>query len=805
MVFYIDDNILMIKMPKKLIVITIIMLLPTFLNLNEAIKVCSSFNHFSEEVNQDENWFNQIQVYDMVALSPDDVQKFHITVNGLWNGFFAANLSSPFAFGRYLESLLSGKTYESDEEFVKAQHEQGLLVPATILTTQGHRSFQGDKLEEWACRSIDGKLCYWDYEASSYWMNALNDDFIDWCIEHGKRAIDAGADLIVLDEIQGSTFIPLYQWASQYIDWLDAPGFSNCTIEKFREFLADKYSNDELQQIFGIDNISSYDLKSRIAQTMYLTYYERIKADELNREYFEFLEKGNFEAKKRLIEELRKYAGEKGKYVAIGANSYALGTPRGGDYWSKGLLFADLLDFFTFENKYSALADEDLPSLPRAKWVAWEKLAYASTHAPAVILLGADEAAYIARDNIRSYRNYLSILCAEAYANRGAFVNWFIRVWGKESDWLGCADIYEFVLQHRQLYEGTIDSPVAILYLYGEGMRNKSDSYLGLAQMLAEVNMPYEVIFDGDGYYMEERLVLEQLMRYDMIFIPNVLNITQKQKNIIFQYVEHGGKAVVFDAHALGFNVEEGEIEYGNGSFVFMHDIAYDYFHNYDDELRKEVENVVKNHVEAPLYVKNADRKVIAYPYLQGNKNRAVIHLVNYDYKKWNDEVVVKKNINISIRKPNFEIKSCYVISPDFDDNMSIALHENGNYINITVPLLEIYDIIVLESKEGNISVRITKPENAVYIFDKAVLPANKPIIIGKITIKADVYAPHGVEKVEFYIDDELKYIDDDFPYQWLWDEFSFGRHEIKVVAYDMEGNKAEDEISVIIFNLGRK
>lgn len=262
-------------------------------------------------------WFLLPQVYDMVALPPDDVKLFHITVNGLWNGYFAGNLSSPFAFGRYLESLLSGREYESDKEFVQAQHEQGLLVPATILTTQGHYSFQGDKLEEWACRSVDGKLCYWDYEAKSYWMNALNDEFIDWCIEHGKKAIDAGADLIVLDEIQGSGFIPMYQWISQYIDWLDAPGFSNVTIEKFRNYLASKYSDEELKQIFGIDNISSYDLKSRIAETMYLPYYERIKADKLNKEYFEFLEIGNFQAKKRLIEELRKYAEEKGKYVQL--------------------------------------------------------------------------------------------------------------------------------------------------------------------------------------------------------------------------------------------------------------------------------------------------------------------------------------------------------------------------------------------------------------------------------------------------------------------------------------------------------
>jgi len=760
-------------------------------------------NHVSTKEKIDDEWFLLPQVYDMAALPHDDIQKFHVTVNGLWNGFFAANLSSPFAFGRYIVYLLSGIEYESDEEFVDAMHEEGVLVPATILTTQGHRSFQGDKLEEFACRSIDGKLCYWDYEAESYWMNALNDDFIDWCIEHGKKAINAGADLIVLDEIQGSSFIPLYQWASQYIDWLDAPGFSNVTIQKFREFLRNRYTEEELQQTFGIDNISSYDLKSRIAETMYLPYDERVKADALNREYFEFLDIGNFHAKKRLIQELRKYAEEQGKDVAIAANSYALGTPRGGGYWSKGLLFADLLDFFTFENKYSALADDDLPAPPRSKWVAWEKLAYASTGAPGVILLGANEAAYIARDTFHSYKNYLSILCAEAYANRGAFVNWYIRVWGKEDDWMGCASIYNFVLHHKGLYQGKIDSPVAILYLYGEGMRNKSDSYLGLAQMLSECNIPYNVIFDGDGFYINDTLSADKLSPYPFIFIPNVINITERQKEAIFQYVSQGGKAIVFDGHALGFDIEEGELQYGNGTFIFMHDLGYDYFHSYEDGLREELENVVDSNIESPLLVENSDRKIVAYPYYHSENKRVVIHVINYDYTKWGDGIVEKKNVNISIKKPDFDVKGCYIISPDYEENMTVMPSYNGDYITITIPLLKIYDVVVLTEKVNeNISLKITKPENALYIFDRKILSTEIPIIIGKITVVANA---SNANKVEFYIDNVLKEVDESLPYEWLWDEFSFGRHEIKVIAYDMEGNKAEDEISVIIFNLGRK
>ena len=784
---------------KKILIITIIM----FYILISMGNIFSQSTSHEDEM--EEKWFHHPQVYDMIALPPEDIQKFHITVNGLWNGFFAANLSSPFALGRYIESLYSGRIYENDEEFVNTMHNEGLFVPATILTTQGYHSFQGDKLEEFACRSIDGKLCYWDKEADSYWMNALNDDFIEWCIEHGKKAIDAGADMIVLDEIQGSSFIPMYQWASQYIDWLDAPGFSNCTIEKFREFLIDKYSEDELQQVFGIDNISSYDLKTRIAQTMYLTYDERIKTDSLNKEYFDFLDIGNFNAKKHLIYELRKYAEENGKNIVIAANSYSLGTPRGGGYWSKGMQFADLLDFFTFENKYSSLSDDSLPELPRAKWLAWDKLAFASTGSPAVVLLGASEAAYIALDTSHSYRNYLSILCAEAYANLGSFVNWYMKIWGDENNWMGCSSIYNFILENSDLYNGDIDSSVAILYLYSEGMRNKSDSYLGLAQALAESNIPYEVIFDGDGFYINESLSIEKITPYTLVFIPNVIDITEKQKDIIFQYVEQGGRVVIFDPNALGFEHDEGELQFGNGTFIFMHDVAYEYFHNYNDELRGRIEDTVNKYVQTPLYVENANRKIIAYPYYQPEKKRVVIHVVNYDYKKWNDKITSKEDINISIKKPNFDIKGAYIISPDYEENITVLPSYRGDYINITIPLLKIYDVIVLtENTNENISIRIIKPRDFLYIFDQKIIPIDETIIIGKITIEVTAHAINGdIEKVEFYMDDKLKYTDYEMPYSYLWNEFTFGKHEIKTIAYSSDGDKAEDKINVLIFNIG--
>jgi len=82
-------------------------------------------------------------------------------------------------------------------------------------------------------------------------------------------------------------------------------------------------------------------------------------------------------------------------------------------------------------------------------------------------------------------------------------------------------------------------------------------------------------------------------------------------------------------------------------------------------------------------------------------------------------------------------------------------------------------------------------------------LPFKTPLIIGKITVTADAYDEEGIEKVEFYIDGILKYNDTEQPYEWIWNGFAIGKHEIKAVAYDNKGNRAQDEIDVIIFGLG--
>ncbi|HEC82330.1 MAG TPA: hypothetical protein ENI53_00395, partial [Thermoplasmatales archaeon] len=102
-------------------------------------------------------------------------------------------------------------------------------------------------------------------------------------------------------------------------------------------------------------------------------------------------------------------------------------------------------------------------------------------------------------------------------------------------------------------------------------------------------------------------------------------------------------------------------------------------------------------------------------------------------------------------------------------------------------------------------TVEITKPViGKLYMFDREILPVigSKAVIIGKITIEVEANdATAGMEKVEFYIDGKYNAEDTSSPYKWVWDERSFGKHTIKVVAYDKAGNKINKEVEVFIVN----
>jgi len=99
--------------------------------------------------------------------------------------------------------------------------------------------------------------------------------------------------------------------------------------------------------------------------------------------------------------------------------------------------------------------------------------------------------------------------------------------------------------------------------------------------------------------------------------------------------------------------------------------------------------------------------------------------------------------------------------------------------------------------------VKIVKPRNAFYIFNKEILPFRMPIIVQFITIEVNASDNQsGMNRVAFYIDGILKGNDTSKPYSFDWKEVRSGKHTIKVTAYDNAGNNASTEILVFKWRL---
>jgi tetratricopeptide (TPR) repeat protein len=74
---------------------------------------------------------------------------------------------------------------------------------------------------------------------------------------------------------------------------------------------------------------------------------------------------------------------------------------------------------------------------------------------------------------------------------------------------------------------------------------------------------------------------------------------------------------------------------------------------------------------------------------------------------------------------------------------------------------------------------------------------------IASVTIKASTTDDGGIDKVEFYIDDQLKGADSSTPYEFEWNtlEGTEGAHALKAVAFDAKGNTTTAKINVTVDN----
>ncbi len=381
-------------------------------------------------------------------------------------------------------------------------------------------------------------------------------------------------------------------------------------------------------------------------------------------------------------------------------------------------------------------------------------------------------------------------------------------------DWLGNRDEY--------FYGWNSDADVAVVfsrhtldYLDKGNWEGYAyhDGFLGAIMMLIESNIPFKVITEND---------MDTLSRYNAVIIPDFACMSEEQAEKIRQYVSSGGTIISINETSLyneygakrqdfalknvfGVGVNEAEDEsvyvnnYGNGKSIFIVTPIGRYYYwaaqpwaNYSDKNEAEywrgkmIEMLGEANINIPFEITG---DAVAIPYEKGNEK--MIRILNMKGIRYGNAAPQEQEVEVTIHGDASNVTLLDFMGGWRNPN----LRKEGNDTVVSFTLYN-QSCLMYSVNSSNLYASLVAPEKGkIYFMDREIMTIgeNRTVAIGGITVKANTNG----NRVEFYVDDELKYEDSEEPYQWFWNEFSMGNHEIKVVAYD-GGNKASDELEIL-------
>ena len=318
-----------------------------------------------------------------------------------------------------------------------------------------------------------------------------------------------------------------------------------------------------------------------------------------------------------------------------------------------------------------------------------------------------------------------------------------------------------------------------------------------------------EFVFDAIGYF-SEYLWIDDIQVRDVLWINVSLDTVPSERAVVCGFVtfEKDGEPVVDQYVYVNWYGEEGY--YSNGTFtdntgfyrinvaagdVYVHVNRDGYLHEYDYQKISSFDTCWVNLSLFPIPAKNS----FINGYVADSSNGELLEGVyiefcwldgynhHYIYSTRSDSSgFFRKNVAAGEFYITFwENDYCFYRLPRTDVYLDETL-----WINVSLDFAPIF-------------VDIKKPLQALYLFNKRIIPCSQCVILGDLDVEVfihdywfyPVYA--WVDKVEFYVDGVLKETLMDSPYVWRWNDNNFGIHTLKVVAYSETGYISGDEVSL--------
>jgi len=527
-----------------------------------------------------------------------------------------------------------------DQEYVDSLHQNGFKVCSNLPTVQGHidlvRRDQG-LLERASCRDIWGNTSYlsWVTESRIYLMCHNNPEWQEFLRERICENVDGRADAILIDEVEGTS------------SHLDGAGFCDYCMAGFNSYLSGRYPSSQLLEKFGISNISTFDYRGYLLNSNASNVWGDPNID-LRNEYLRFQYSSRQAQIHALIQHARDYAK---RDLLFCANTYGLNPNQ--------QIFVQDLDFMVFE--------KHLGDLPGGKNIITYLLGEALVPSkPVVVFPDIFNLASLSVEDWWLWRHWL----AEAYASGGSFLIPYQAYTAGGGSFTIAAErltpYTNFIATHADYYRSAYRlMDVAVLYDEGATLFEWSawESFLNVGLALQEAHIPFEVIYVGDGVFVNKTIGSADLERYAVVVIPSGHRFNATVEALLEQHIQRGGKVI-----------RVGELPAGS-------DVA-----------------AAVRMTGADLVLRtNASKDLGIMVYAKGDS--LLVHFVNYNYDYSAHDFLAEGPISVTITLPagmNLTGKTLRLVSPDAEGR-TLEYMLQGQKVTFVVPTIYEYSVAVFE------------------------------------------------------------------------------------------------------------
>ncbi|NIA10530.1 MAG: hypothetical protein GWP10_12570 [Nitrospiraceae bacterium] len=642
-------------------------------------------------------------------------------------------------------------------QYVRDLHSKGILVISYLATTRFHgdpekrnrffdfydhrwnqyKDYFGSKPIDpvkWARLDSRGKPCV-------YYPKDLGGGVVEDAVCYNNPAVD--------QYVRGAIKLQV-EFGSDGIFIDDSPIFCFCPFcnAKFRTYLKNKYSPKELIDIFNVKDVARVDPRKFMEERLFntenplvvewkrfraLDYTEHLKA---LRAYGDSLKPGFI-----LIDNSCLWEGD--PYRAFKS---AVGPL---EEWSK----AESAIFIEAQWNANPHGGQDfkVTNTPVLKY------SVGASHGIPTTYLGylGDPTSGIYKP-LSSFSPLVKLSIAECNANQASFI--YEPVWegyrGESEEFKvekkivkGVSEYNSFLAKNENLFLGSKPYVNVAVFCSVEQAYGGYTTYaMAVSRMLSDAQVPHVMIVDDD-------VRPDILGKYDLVILPDVPMMSDKEIDIFERYVKAGGGLLILGATAkydnfgrmrkrLGLSrlfkgnepwghLDQGvdqtlgintivKNEYGKGRVIFIPAEAYGslpmtgrqkvvIFKGLSSILTGKLVSLNKVFGDLVRWAAGgsypvqclAPYTVECHPLIQAGKSRVVVHLVNYkvDLK---GNITEEKNTRLKVLLPEgTKAKKVRLVSPDTKNEKVLEFKkviENGkNYIEFVVPSISIYTMAVVD------------------------------------------------------------------------------------------------------------